>query len=450
MALGFYKTEDIDNIYNRLSNIESKILSINTDFIYKSEGRYNDIVNIKEKSDVQSQKITDLLTAIDNSYNNITNQLNILNQSINKSLNNEAQTASLIKESQEKLNNIENIKENFISYESNIKKSIETAETYLRSSSQLPEALDKAKKETDEIENILKHSKATLNIILNNKKEIDAIFSSINGYDITIEGSENETEHIEGLKEKLEKSYQSIDLKIKSLEDIINNEIDRTKEEYSDLLSTAKNRYESLNLELNSLLPGALAKGLSDAFETKRASEQLSLNKLEKYFFFAIAGLIATALIPIGVDWYLLYHKEKDILDVIKETPNILLVTLPIYLPLLWFAHSTNKKSNLSKRLIEEYTHKSVLGKTFSGLSNQIDNLPNQNNIKEELRVKLLFNILQVSAENPGKLITDYNKSDHPIFDVIQKSSQLSESIESLSKIPGFSLIGKKGFRNCR
>lgn len=189
MALGFYKTEDIDNIYNRLSNIESKILSINTDFIYKSEDRYNDIVNIKEKSDVQSQKITDLLTAIDNSYNNITNQLNILNQSINKSLNNEAQTASLIKESQEKLNNIENIKENFISYESNIKKSIETAETYLRSSSQLPEALDKAKKETDEIENILKHSKATLNIILNNKKEIDAIFSSINGYDITIEGS---------------------------------------------------------------------------------------------------------------------------------------------------------------------------------------------------------------------------------------------------------------------
>lgn len=344
MALGFYKTEDIDDIKDRLSNIESKILAINTDFIYKSEARYNDIVNIKEKSDAQSQKITELLTAIDNSYSNITNQLNILNQSIDKSQNNETQTSSLIKESQENLNDIKNIKENFISYENNIKQSIEAAETYLRSSSQLPEALDKAKNETEEIEKTLKHSKATLNSILNNKKEIDAIFSSINGYKIPIEGSENEFEHIEGLKEKLEKSYQSIDIKIKSLEDIINNEIESTKEEYSELLSTAKNRYEILNLELNSLLPGALAKGLSDAFETKRASEQISLNKLEKYFFFAIAGLIATALIPIAVDWYLLYHKEKDILDVIKETPNILLVTLPIYLPLLWFAHSTNKK----------------------------------------------------------------------------------------------------------
>lgn len=131
-------------------------------------------------------------------------------------------------------------------------------------------------------------------------------------------------------------------------------------------------------------------------------------------------------------------------MDVIKETPNILLATLPIYLPLLRFSHSTSKKYNLSKRLIEEYTHKSVLGKTFSGLSNQIETLPNQNNIKEELRVKLLFNILQVSAENPGKLITDYNKSDHPVFDVIQKSSQLSDSLENLSKIPGFSLISKK------
>jgi len=75
---------------------------------------------------------------------------------------------------------------------------------------------------------------------------------------------------------------------------------------------------------------------------------------------------------------------------------------------------------------------------------NQIETLQNQGAVKEELRTKLLFNILQVSAENPGKLITDYNKSDHPLMDALEKSSKLTESLETLSKIPGLSAVAKR------
>jgi len=389
-------------------------------------------------------KISELLTAIDSSYKKLQDQLKNLDTSIEKSIQSENKTSLLINDCEVNIAEIKAIKDNFNNYENNIKNILEEANNYLESSSKLPEALEKAKTDSDEVENTLKQSKQALQNIINKKKEIDDIYSSINGYDLPDENSPNEIQHIEGLKDILEKSYQSIDLKIKSLNDIIDNEVNEIKDSYNTLLSTAKNQYESLDKELNGLLPGAMAKGLSDAFETKRSSEQENLNTLETHFKYAILALIATALIPILADCYLLYYKDKDLLDVIKETPNILLATLPIYLPLLWFAHSTNKKSNLSKRLIEEYTHKSVLGKTFSGLSNQIDNLPNQNNIREELRIKLLFNLLQVSAENPGKLITDYNKSDHPILDVIQKSGQLSESLENLSNIPGISLISKK------
>lgn len=98
----------------------------------------------------------------------------------------------------------------------------------------------------------------------------------------------------------------------------------------------------------------------------------------------------------------------------------------------------------MSKRLIEEYTHKAVLGGTFSGLSNQIESLPRDSLVRDELRTKLLFNLLQVSSENPGKLITDYNKSDHPLMDALENSAKLSGSIETLSKLPGFSAIAKK------
>ena len=73
---------------------------------------------------------------------------------------------------------------------------------------------------------------------------------------------------------------------------------------------------------------------------------------------------------------------------------------------------------NLSKRLIEEYTHKEVVSKTFEGLSAQIEGIKDSK-VSAELKAKLLHNILEISLENPGKLISDYNKSDHPILEKI-------------------------------
>ena len=136
--------------------------------------------------------------------------------------------------------------------------------------------------------------------------------------------------------------------------------------------------------------------------------------------------------------------KGADLIQVIQDTPNLIISILPLYFPVLWLAYSTNKKLNLSKRLIEEYTHKAVLGKTFSGLSNQIETLPHESAVKDELRTRLLFNVLQVSSENPGKLITNYQKSDHPLMEALENSAKLSESVDALTKIPGLSSIAKK------
>ena len=110
---------------------------------------------------------------------------------------------------------------------------------------------------------------------------------------------------------------------------------------------------------------------------------------------------------------------------------------------MLWLAYSSNKRINLSKRLIEEYTHKAVLGMTFDGLSNQVETLSCEENVRSELRTKLLFSLLQVSSENPGKLITNYEKSDHPIMEALENSSKLSDSIKTLERIPGFKSLAK-------
>jgi len=106
----------------------------------------------------------------------------------------------------------------------------------------------------------------------------------------------------------------------------------------------------------------------------------------------------------------------------------------------MWVAYSSNRKLNLSKRLIEEYAHKETLSKTFEGLSHQINNIDDKD-ISNDLRVKLLYNILEVNSENPGKLISDYDKSDHPLMDALDKSIKLTNAVAKLSNIPGFAKL---------
>lgn len=265
----------------------------------------------------------------------------------------------------------------------------------------------------DNIQGVVDHSIAR-------KTQIDEVHNEIFGQDL--KGSDGSVGRIEGLRDKIKTSFDHVVGDLAGLKDRAN----------ADVSSVAG--------QLKALMPGAMATGLSAAYEAKANAEISAQQRLEKHFVWAIGGLAAISLIPFAVDVYLLARGMK-LLEVIRQTP--VLPILPLYFPVLWFAYSTNKKVNLSKRLIEEYTHKSVLGKTFSGLSNQIDSLSGDPAVTHDLRLRLLYNVLQVSAENPGKLITDYSKADHPIVDVLESSSRLSGSVEALRHIPGFAQLAR-------
>lgn len=330
---------------------------------------------------------------------------------------------------------------------------VSQSNTFLEQVSALPEALTQTQEVLTESKTIAESIKALLSHATSRKSDIDELHKRILGQDII--GEEGKSEHIDGLKDELDKSYrtlseqtQNLTTSIDALTSSISSKHEKTLDEqnskFKDLLSESAARYESVNEQLIGLLPGSMAAGLSAAYEKKKEEESEFLKQFEKSFKQAIFILVCISSIPLAVDIYLLAIEGKSLIQVIKDTPNLIMAILPIYFPVLWLAYSTNKKLNLSKRLIEEYTHKSVLGKTFSGLSNQIEMLPHQSAVKEELRTKLLFNVLQVSAENPGKLITDYNKADHPIMEALENSAKLSESMDALSKIPGFSSVAKK------
>lgn len=288
---------------------------------------------------------------------------------------------------------------------------------------------------------------------LKRRATIEQIFLDINGREFKAEDGSVQREP--GLRDSLEKTYEELSIKIEQLDSATAEEIKKITENHETSLATlienfeklindSKSRVDTVDNELKALLPGSLAAGLSAAYEAKTTNEVEAQKEYATNFRNSIYAMIAISLIPFSVDAYLLIEKGMDIISVINNTPKLILSIFPLYLPILWFAYSSNKKLNLSKRLIEEYTHKAVLGKTFSGLSNQIENLPHEASVKEELRTRLLFNLLQVSAENPGKLITDYNKTDHPFMEALEKSAKLSETVESLAKLPGFSALAEK------
>ena len=305
--------------------------------------------------------------------------------------------------------------------------------------------LEETKTVNESIKNLLTHS-------MKRKSEIDELHVKTFGADV--KDSAGEVAHIDGLVDELDRTYDSLVSRSESLDvalqeavkDITEKhhaQLGKDKAEFDTLLAKSTDSIGAITDQITGLLPGAMAEGLSAAYEKKKEDEIASQSKHEFSFRVAIGLMVAVSLIPFGIDVYLLIGKNFDILRVINNTPSIIVSILPLYFPVLWLAYSSNKKLNLSKRLIEEYTHKAVLGKTFSGLSNQIESLPHESSVRDELRTRLLFNLLQVSSENPGKLITDYNKSDHPLMEALENSAKLSGSVEALAKIPGFSAISR-------
>jgi hypothetical protein len=284
------------------------------------------------------------------------------------------------------------------------------------------------------------------------KKEIDNVYREIFGYTETETdkaGAETEIK-IAGLKEELEGSYIVISKELEGFskdiantkKEILNNYsafVTEKETAYKTIVENWKKEHQSVLEKINKLLPNALTAGLSYAYSEKKDSEIIESIKFAQTFRYAAFGLTAMSLIPFILSIVFLVD-GKSLIQVIEYSPRLVLSIIPMYIPILWIAYSSNKKMNLSKRLVEEYTHKEVLSKTFEGLSYQINNIEDEE-ASADLKIRLLYNILSVSSENPGKLISDYNKSDHPLMDALDKSAILSDAVEKLENIPGLSKI---------
>ncbi len=447
---------EVKKIWNRLVALESKAENI------KNLDEYGEKLNVFEKtlatapaSFIQEAENASKQTSTYynraktkcNELDNTLAQIGVMLESLkNRQAEIDHLSTSLKEQQNELLEKMPSIRAEYETISSSVDGWREQAEQINEHYTESETLLDNAKTVKEGIQDVevecnglLKKITSLHSQVIEKRNEVEELHQEVFGYDYDDEQS-GESKHEDGLKVELEGAYESLKKQIKEYS-ISLDEFKKTKEDaYDEFLEMKKNEHTELKKKIEYLLPDALTAGLSSAYAEKAKKEEAERSKATKYFRGYVGAIIAIALIPVFVSCKMYFGEHKEITEIISLTPKLALMVFPIYAPLIWLAVVANKKMNLAKRLIEEYSHKEVLSKTFEGLSKQVEAIGDER-ISSDLRARLLYNMVAVSSENPGKLISNYNKSDNPIMDVLDKSISLGKTIEKLQEIPGLSRV---------
>lgn len=436
----------LNNVSNDLESIRSKLP---TDAVKTAEK----LKQLKDNCLSISSQANDIYNSILEKYK----EFEEFYTTIKSGCDNFEEKINLLNEKNEKINNfyneVDSKEQHFQENINSIKSALQEVEGYLNASKEFPEKLKEVQEILEKFKNDASSIEQIKSSVLKRKNEIDALHREILGHDE--KHDDGQIEHIDGIKDDLLNSINGFEKKVLDLEEGYNTALNEYKDVYEKRLENNNNEFlklkettetyiEEIKNKINDLLPDAMAAGLSHAYARKREAEESDLKSSETKFFVSILLLLIASLMPVSISVWMLYATEKTVFDVIEYLPKLMSAFIPLYIPIFWVAYSNSKKIKLSKRIIEEYTHKEVLGKTFSGLSNQIEKLNANDGIQNELRMKLLYNFMQVTAENPGKLISDYNSADHPVMDALEKSAKLTDALEKIAKIPGFTPLAQK------
>ena len=438
-----YLDDERKKLWQAVRELESRLAELiqNTPLSLQSEAR-----GALNKASEYCNRINDRRTEVESLIHDIASQKG----------NIEAKLDEFNKNLEEFKTKYETVKAQIPEIENAYNTVIESNETWQESIANLDQNytesesfLAKGKEKFNELQQIASNCDGILKKINNllsqssdKKQEISEVYDEIFGYDVH-DDEKDENKHESGLKDELDATYTRLEAQLKEFAKKLDEFKIQKETDYNQFLVQKQKDHDALQQRIKDLLPDALTAGLSHAYAQQCDEEKTERDKSLKAFYWSIGIMTVFAAIPFCLGLIFRYGLEKTWEDVISYLPQLACVMLPLYLPMFWVAFSSSRKANLSKRLIEEYAHKVALSKTFQGLEEQISSLYNSETAME-LKVKLLYNLVSVSAENPGKLIPNYNKADNPLIEFMDKSIALSESLEKLKNIPGASIIAKR------
>lgn len=261
--------------------------------------------------------------------------------------------------------------------------------------------------------------------------ELESRFSSVAGKcgasELEIEGLRKDLEILKqrvadglGVADKRTNAY------IAELDKIRDETRERTGSEMTVFLNEQKDSVGRLTEELKGLLSRATIGVLSVNCDKKRVAEQKSMWWKSAMFYLS---LLVLALL--GVTMVCCYSSAlRANADESVSRWTIFLRSgasycIPFYIPVIWFACHMNRLTAQSRRLMEEYSHKTVVTQTYTGLSEQIDVLSKKGlESAKELSGNLLSRTISVICTNPNHAL-DKVKSPTPISEVVDGAARV-------------------------
>lgn len=432
--------EERAKLWDRLIGAEETIESLRKEIETRTPDAEKEAKSHSKKAAEYRNRAEDRLNEADDLLKELNTKIEQANLSIEKSRAHVNEISDASASVLEKRARIEDIETDYLQKLKGLLARIEEVDTVYEKYPDIGESIEEIHEFIDTVEENAKKSAVTLGSINNKKKEIDDLHRQLFGY--VDRGEDGKEVKIDGVKQGLERTYSELASNIEEAQQNLRGLQEDYRGKFEEFSTDHATKYGETLREIETLLPGAMTAGLSSAFADKKSQEETNAKDLQRSFIIGIIGLSLVSLLPVGASIYFLaegYAFERVVIDF---APRFVLAFFPVYVPILWFTYSANKKYNLSKRLIEEYAHKEVLSKTYQGLAKQITGLDNSSE-SEELRFKLLSNFLQATSENPGKLISNYQVSDHPIMEALEQSYKFEVAVQKLEAIPGIGNIAK-------
>ncbi|MEA3587660.1 hypothetical protein J6I75_04785 [Pseudidiomarina sp. 1APP75-27a] len=201
----------------------------------------------------------------------------------------------------------------------------------------------------------------------------------------------------------------------------LKDEIEKRIMDLDNFKKEQKQKYDELNNEINSLIPGATTTGLATAYHELKKEFNDPIEKYTKYFYLSIAAIVIIALFTVvqKVGW--LYIEFIDLTEISKITNNFV-NRLPLYIPLVWLAMFSSKRRSEAQRLQQEYAHKEALAKSYQSFKMQIEQLQAQD---DELMKKLLNAAIDALARNASDTLDNKHGDKTPIHDCLSQVSKL-------------------------
>lgn len=181
-------------------------------------------------------------------------------------------------------------------------------------------------------------------------------------------------------------------------------------------------RYEALNRQIESLLPGATSAGLASAYKEMRDSFATPVRNANRMFYWSIVALVLVSFVLSieSISWtHVAFVKLGDWESVLRS----LTYKLPFYAPVLWLAYYASKRRSEFQRLEQEYAHKEALAKSYDSYRQQILQLGGED---QSLMKELISKAVEAIAHNASSSLDGKHGDKSPYQEVIEKTVSLA------------------------